>query len=55
MMEHYPWLLTAWLIGVPFVLGVVEFVRIEGLKKTRVGLDRRANSRESGTVAGSRY
>ncbi len=56
MMENYGWLLPAWLIGVPFVLGVIEFVRVEGLKKkTHLGHDRRPEYRESGTVTSSRY
>ena len=53
IMENHPWLLPAWLIGVPFVLGVIEFVRIEGLRKGHLGLDSRADPRDGGLVARS--
>lgn len=28
IMENLPWLLPAWLIGAPFVLGLVEYLRL---------------------------
>lgn len=27
-MENYPWLLPAWLIGAPFVLGLIDYLRL---------------------------
>jgi hypothetical protein len=56
IMENVPWLLPAWLIGMPFVLGVIELMRIHGLiRKERDVLNNRTAARDSGTVAPSRF
>ncbi len=31
-MENFPWLLPAWLIGAPFVLGLIEFFTLRSVK-----------------------
>ena len=56
IMEHFPWLLPAWLIGVPFVLGGMELTRINGMvRKERPGPDSGTVARDGGTVARSGY
>lgn len=48
IMENFPWLLPAWLIGVPFVLAVIELIRINGLvRKVHAGPDRGAVAHDS--------
>lgn len=28
VMENFPWLLPAWLLGAPLVLGLIEYLRL---------------------------